>query len=181
MVKLTVIHETAEPDSAVLTMVSEGWPQVLSALKTLLETGARPPSRRPDTPRRQPSPLRRRDAAHRYGQRHRVPADGLVARSTGAARELTERVRRAAADGKLPLPVVLVLEGQAKAGVAEGVASGVEVVHAPGVGDDTIARLAADSGEPVVLVSADRGLAERVRRSGGEVVRPSWLLDRLPQ
>ena len=42
MVKLTVIHETAEPDSLVLSMVSGGWPQVLAALKTLLETGRAP-------------------------------------------------------------------------------------------------------------------------------------------
>jgi DNA-binding transcriptional ArsR family regulator/uncharacterized protein YndB with AHSA1/START domain len=42
MVKLTVIHETAAPDSAVLSAVSGGWPQVLSALKTLLETGRAP-------------------------------------------------------------------------------------------------------------------------------------------
>jgi DNA-binding transcriptional ArsR family regulator/uncharacterized protein YndB with AHSA1/START domain len=42
MVKLTVVHETAEPDGAVLHAVSAGWPQVLSALKTLLETGRAP-------------------------------------------------------------------------------------------------------------------------------------------
>jgi DNA-binding transcriptional ArsR family regulator/uncharacterized protein YndB with AHSA1/START domain len=42
MVKLTVMHETAEPDSYVLTLVSGGWPQVLAALKTLLETGRAP-------------------------------------------------------------------------------------------------------------------------------------------
>jgi DNA-binding transcriptional ArsR family regulator/uncharacterized protein YndB with AHSA1/START domain len=42
MVKLTVMHETAEPDSVVLSMVSGGWPQVLAALKTLLETGRAP-------------------------------------------------------------------------------------------------------------------------------------------
>jgi len=98
----------------------------------------------------------------------------------GAARALTARVRRAAAAGTLPGPVVLVLEGQAKKGVEEGVADGVEVVHAPGEGDDTLAALAAASSEPVVLVSADRELAERVRRTGAEVVGPTWLLDRLP-
>jgi uncharacterized protein YndB with AHSA1/START domain len=38
-VKLTVIHEGFEPDSVVITMVSNGWPRVLSDLKTLLETG----------------------------------------------------------------------------------------------------------------------------------------------
>jgi DNA-binding transcriptional ArsR family regulator/uncharacterized protein YndB with AHSA1/START domain len=42
MVKLTVIHETSDPDSAVLTAVRGGWPQVLAALKTLLETGRAP-------------------------------------------------------------------------------------------------------------------------------------------
>jgi hypothetical protein len=97
----------------------------------------------------------------------------------GAARDLTARVRRAVASGELSGPVVLVLEGQAKKGVAPGVADGVEVIHAPGIGDDTLASLAAASDEPVVLVSADRGLAERVRRSGGDVVSPTWLLARL--
>ena len=98
----------------------------------------------------------------------------------GAARELTTRVRQAAAEGTLQPPVVLVLEGQAKQGVDEGVADGVEVVHAAGEGDDTLAALAANSDQPVVLVSADRGLAERARRSGAEVVGPTWLLDQLP-
>ena len=42
MVKLTVIHETAESGGLVLPMVSNGWPQVLAALKTLLETGRAP-------------------------------------------------------------------------------------------------------------------------------------------
>ncbi len=98
----------------------------------------------------------------------------------GAARELTTRVRQAAAEGTLQPPVVLVLEGQAKQGVDEGVADGVEVVHAAGEGDDTLAALAAASGQPVVLVSADRGLAERARRTGAEVVGPTWLLDQLP-
>lgn len=39
MVKLTVVHDGFDPDSVAVTMVSDGWPQVLSALKTLLETG----------------------------------------------------------------------------------------------------------------------------------------------
>lgn len=98
----------------------------------------------------------------------------------GAARELTRRVRQAVAEGTLPGPVVLVLEGQAKQGVEEGLADGVEVVHAPGHGDDTIASLAAERDATVVLVSADRGLADRARRTGAEVVGPTWLLDKLP-
>jgi hypothetical protein len=39
MVKLTVVHDGFEPGSAVLPGISEGWPRVLSGLKTLLETG----------------------------------------------------------------------------------------------------------------------------------------------
>lgn len=42
MVKLTVVHEAAAPDSTILSMVSQGWPAVLSGLKTLLETGTAP-------------------------------------------------------------------------------------------------------------------------------------------
>ena len=42
MVKLTVTHEVASPDSIVLSMVSGGWPSVLSALKTTIETGLAP-------------------------------------------------------------------------------------------------------------------------------------------
>ena len=97
-----------------------------------------------------------------------------------AAREFVTRVRTAVADGQLSGPVVVVLEGQSKHGVEAGVADGVEVVHAPGHGDDTIAALAAERDAPVVLVSADRELAERVRRTGADVVGPTWLLDRLP-
>ena len=36
---LTVVHDGFEPGSAVLQGISEGWPAVLSSLKTLLETG----------------------------------------------------------------------------------------------------------------------------------------------
>jgi uncharacterized protein YndB with AHSA1/START domain/DNA-binding transcriptional ArsR family regulator len=39
MVKLTVVHGGFEPGSTVLGMVGEGWPELLSSLKTLLETG----------------------------------------------------------------------------------------------------------------------------------------------
>jgi len=38
-VKLTVIHDGFEPGSKVLATVSQGWPHILSNLKTLLETG----------------------------------------------------------------------------------------------------------------------------------------------
>jgi hypothetical protein len=96
-----------------------------------------------------------------------------------AAQDLVRRVTQAVADGQLDGPVVVVLEGQAKRGVEAGLVDGVEIVHAAGIGDDTIASLAAERDPPVVLVSADRGLAERVRRTGAQVVGPTWLLDKL--
>ena len=39
-VKLTIVHGGFEPGSQVLEGISEGWPAVLSSLKTLLETGS---------------------------------------------------------------------------------------------------------------------------------------------
>jgi len=39
MVKLTVVHDGFAADSTMITMIADGWPQILSALKTLLETG----------------------------------------------------------------------------------------------------------------------------------------------
>ena len=44
VVKLTVVHDGFEPGSQVLQAVSGGWPAVISALKTLLETGSLLPS-----------------------------------------------------------------------------------------------------------------------------------------
>ncbi len=38
-VKLTVVHNDFDPGSTAVEMVSEGWPQLLSGLKSLLETG----------------------------------------------------------------------------------------------------------------------------------------------
>jgi uncharacterized protein YndB with AHSA1/START domain/DNA-binding transcriptional ArsR family regulator len=38
-VKLTVVHDGFGPESRAAALVSNGWPQVLSGLKTLLETG----------------------------------------------------------------------------------------------------------------------------------------------
>jgi hypothetical protein len=98
----------------------------------------------------------------------------------GAARRFTERVRATVTAGRLDPPVTLVLEGRARAGADEADVDGVEVVHAPGEGDDTIAAIAEAHREVVVVVvTADRELAERVRAANGKVVGPSWLLDQL--
>jgi DNA-binding transcriptional ArsR family regulator/uncharacterized protein YndB with AHSA1/START domain len=42
--KLTVVHDDFEPGSTVAEMISEGWPALLSDLKSLLETGATVPT-----------------------------------------------------------------------------------------------------------------------------------------
>lgn len=39
LVRLTVTHDGFQPGSTMLEMVSQGWPELLSSLKTLLETG----------------------------------------------------------------------------------------------------------------------------------------------
>ncbi|MDQ1443560.1 MAG: hypothetical protein QOI20_24 [Acidimicrobiaceae bacterium] len=96
----------------------------------------------------------------------------------GAARVFVERVRATVAAGRLDPPVTVVLEGRARAGADEGEVDGVEVVHAPGEGDDTVAVLA-EANPDVVVVTADRALAGRVRAVDAEVVGPNWLLDRL--
>jgi 8-oxo-dGTP diphosphatase len=67
---------------------------------------------------------------------------------------------------------------RARAGADEAVVDRVEVVYAPGEGDDTIAAIAQAHSE-VIVVTADRELAERVRAANAEVVGPSWLLNKL--
>jgi hypothetical protein len=96
----------------------------------------------------------------------------------GATRRFTERVRATVTAGRLDPPVTIVLEGQARTGADESDVDGVAVVHAPGEGDDTIAAIA-ETHREVVVVTADRELAERVRAANGKVVGPSWLLDQL--
>ena len=39
MVRLTITHDKLEPGSDMLRGITDGWPRVLSSLKTLLETG----------------------------------------------------------------------------------------------------------------------------------------------
>jgi uncharacterized protein YndB with AHSA1/START domain len=47
-VKLTVIHDGLDPEGVVKSLIGDGWPRVLSRLKTLLETGETlPPTSEP--------------------------------------------------------------------------------------------------------------------------------------
>jgi hypothetical protein len=78
--------------------------------------------------------------------------------------------------------IVLVLEGQARAGVPEGRDGSLRTVHAPRDGDATIvaqASKAQQKGHDVVVVSADRALVMRAEGVGARAMSPGWLLDRL--
>ena len=112
------------------------------------------------------------DGANVVGSR----PDGWWKDRSGAAARLHDRL---VASPGLASQVVLVLEGRARGGVAEGVTGPVEVVHAGGEGDDTIVAEvagAAAAGRVVAVVTADRGLAARVEDLGAIVRRPGWLL-----
>lgn len=114
------------------------------------------------------------DAANVIGSR---PTGWWRDRPT-AARRFAEQVRAAVRQARLEPPIVLVFEGRAREGAAESDADGVEVVHAPGEGDDTIVSIA-DSHRGAVVVTADRELIERVRCIGADIRRPRWMLDQL--
>jgi hypothetical protein len=113
------------------------------------------------------------DGANVVGSR----PDGWWKDRAGAAARLHDRL---VATPGLAARVILVLEGRARGGVAEGVTGPVEVVHAGGEGDDTIVAVAARAaveGRPVAVVTADRGLAARAEEVGATLRRPGWLLD----
>ncbi|WP_062466364.1 NUDIX domain-containing protein [Demequina maris] len=126
------------------------------------------------------------DAANVVGA---VP-DGWWRDRAGAAARLVGRLEAlartgvAAEDWELPLHrwfprIVAVVEGRAR-GVAA--APGVEVVDAPGSGDDAIvaqARALAAAGHAVTVATSDRGLRARVDEVAA-TRGAGWLLDALP-
>jgi hypothetical protein len=77
--------------------------------------------------------------------------------------------------------VVLVVEGQASTLAQETELPGLQVVAAPGSGDDEIVRQvrraadAAGSGVRTLVITADRQLRARVDAPGVQVVGPRWL------
>jgi hypothetical protein len=117
------------------------------------------------------------DAANVIGSR----PDGWWRDRPQAARRFVDELRAAAAAGKLPGPVIVVLEGASRRGATEGGdgGDGVEIVHAAGSGDDALIEIAAQAAEPVLVVTADRELVRRTRNLGAEVVGPKWLVNRL--
>ncbi|GAB7030365.1 NTP pyrophosphohydrolase [Streptomyces sp. NPDC021749] len=112
------------------------------------------------------------DAANVVGS---VP-DGWWRDRHGAAERLRDTLPACAAGGlpglaDPPLEMVLVVEGAAR-----GVTSveGVRVVAAAGSGDDRIVELVADegTGRDCLVVTADRGLRDRVQALGARVTGP---------
>jgi hypothetical protein len=122
------------------------------------------------------------DAANVVGSR----PDGWWRDRAGATVRLLERLARLAGRS-VPGPdgdaldcaeLVAVVEGHAR---DVSVPDGVRVVRAPGSGDDALvaaARELTGDGRAVLVVTADRGLRERLP-PGTPVTGPSWLLDRL--
>jgi predicted RNA-binding protein with PIN domain len=122
------------------------------------------------------------DAANVVGSR----PDGWWRDRVGAARRLLTRL--AALQERLPdTDVVVVLEGAACRAVSGDGApetGRVRVVLASGSGDDTIvsvtAEVVAQAHHPAVtVVTADRGLRQRVEPIGATTTGPRWLLDQL--
>jgi predicted RNA-binding protein with PIN domain len=117
------------------------------------------------------------DGANVVGSR----PDGWWRDRAGAARRLHERL---SATQWPQDEIILVLEGDARAGVPAGQQGAVRTVHAEGAGDDAIVeeankQLAAGAGQSVIVVTADRLLREQVEAAGASTRSPTWLLDRL--
>lgn len=115
------------------------------------------------------------DGANVVGSR----PDGWWRDRPGAAERLAARLVAALTDGSLaaafgPEPHLhLVLEGAAKAADLPTHPS-LTAVLAPADGDATIVALAASLADlDVVVVTADRGLRERVQAAGARTVGPS--------
>jgi hypothetical protein len=97
----------------------------------------------------------------------------------GAALAFVEQVANALRAGRLTEPVVVVLEGKARAGVQAGVVDGVTVLHAPDSGDDKLVDVISEASDEVTLVTADRELRQRAEALGAQVVGPRWLIQQL--
>lgn len=124
------------------------------------------------------------DAANVVGT---VP-DGWWKDRAGATQRLLHRIAALADDGMpsgaLGLPesvwfpdLTVVVEGSARAATA---VEGIAMVRAEASGDDAIVEVTSElvaGGRQVVVVTSDRGLAQRVGQAGADVRGARWLLD----
>lgn len=125
------------------------------------------------------------DAANVVGSR----PDGWWRDRAGAARKLLLKLASLQERLQETTDVVVILEGAARAAVSGPDSPEVgtlRVVLADGSGDDTItavtAETAARADNPsITVVTADRGLRQRIEATGATAVGPRWLLDQLPQ
>jgi 8-oxo-dGTP diphosphatase len=113
------------------------------------------------------------DGANVVGSR----PDGWWRDRAGAAARLRDRLAAAVERGVFPaaVEVVLVVEGKAR-GIEKS--NRLRVLAASGSGDDSIvgvAREARAAADPATVVTADRGLRERVVAEGASVVGPGTL------
>ncbi|MFG1792552.1 hypothetical protein [Nocardia sp. NPDC049149] len=123
------------------------------------------------------------DAANVVGSR----PDGWWRDRAGAARRLLVQLTTVGQRLDQPSEVVVVLEGAARAAVTDAADAdfgGLRVVAADGSGDDAIvdvvaAAIGADPQRSITVVTADRGLRDRVEALGATTVGPRWLLDRI--
>jgi hypothetical protein len=123
------------------------------------------------------------DAANVVGSR----PDGWWRDRAGAARKLLLRLASLQERLQETTDVVVILEGAARAAVSGPDAPDVgtlRVVLADGSGDDTIAAVTAetagrDDNPTITVVTADRGLRQRIEPTGATAVGPRWLLDQL--
>ncbi|MGL5857197.1 MAG: hypothetical protein ACRC35_02080 [Angustibacter sp.] len=108
--------------------------------------------------------------------------DGWWRDRAGAAARLHAQVTSWAVGAGRDTQVVLVLEGQARAGTPAGLDAGVRTVHASASGDDEVvaqARHALAGDRTVTVVTADRGLVDRVCAAGAQVLGPRQFLSDL--
>lgn len=110
------------------------------------------------------------DGANVVGSR----PDGWWRDRAGAAARLRDRLAAAVERGVLPaaVGVVLVVEGRAR---DIDRSARISVVAAPGSGDDAIVGVVGNAGGAATVVTADRGLRDRVTALGASVVGPGTL------
>jgi predicted RNA-binding protein with PIN domain len=123
------------------------------------------------------------DAANVVGSR----PDGWWRDRPGAARRLLDKLTTLGQKLSEPVEVVVVLEGAARRAMNDDPQLGdLRVVLADNSGDDAIvdvvkAAAKDDPGRMITVVTADRGLRERIEAHGAESVGPRWLWDYLDQ